>query len=140
MTSALALRLTRDGAEFILRIISAHCGRGSRSIPSFFFLLLLLLLLFLTLCLCRSIKPFSQQAYSMQTAGTTTISGERRPGVIISFLPREHSLPPTPLARRGVGFFFSHLAPTLRFTVNPNTVRSKRKARKKNTPAFSLFF
>ena len=33
-----------------------------------------------------SIKPFSQQAYSVQTAGTTTISGERDRGTIISFL------------------------------------------------------
>uniref|UniRef100_A0A3B4WXF6 TEA domain family member 1a n=1 Tax=Seriola lalandi dorsalis TaxID=1841481 RepID=A0A3B4WXF6_SERLL len=33
-----------------------------------------------------SIKPFSQQAYNVQTAGTTTISGERDHGAISSFL------------------------------------------------------
>lgn len=37
------------------------------------------------------------------------------------------------------GCFFSHLASTRRFTVNPNTIRSKRKARRKMRPRF-LFF
>lgn len=34
-----------------------------------------------------SIKPFSQQAYSVQTAGTTTITGERDRRTITFFLP-----------------------------------------------------
>lgn len=32
----------------------------------------------LCVCVSLSIKPFAQQAYSVQTAGTTTISGETR--------------------------------------------------------------
>lgn len=75
-------------------IIQVRCARASYSSNLFFFQH--------CLCLRLSIKPFSQQAYSMQTAGTTTISGERAQGVIISFLPGEQSvLEPTTCSLRG---------------------------------------
>uniref|UniRef100_A0A8C4I436 TEA domain family member 1a n=1 Tax=Dicentrarchus labrax TaxID=13489 RepID=A0A8C4I436_DICLA len=38
-----------------------------------------LMLSFLSVCVSLSIKPFSQQAYTVQTAGTTTISGYEPP-------------------------------------------------------------
>lgn len=89
----------------------------------------------LILCLGLSIKPFSQQAYSMQTAGTTTISGERDQGVIISFLPCEQSLPsPTTCSLRG-GFSLGFHS---RVHNEPNTIRSKRNVWRKK-PECSLF-
>lgn len=49
-------------------------------------------LLFVSVSVSLSIKPFSQQAYSVQTAGTTTISGEWDQTTIISFLQSEQAV------------------------------------------------
>lgn len=72
----------------------------------------------------RSIKPFSQQAYSVQTAGTTTISGERLHRTITSFLwqDRRSSVPPLALYRMGFFIFSLCLGPGVRSAPSPQLV------------------
>lgn len=56
-------------------LMQAQCGRPRRASSS----QPLNALLSVCVSVSLSIKPFSQQAYSVQTAGTTTISGEKGP-------------------------------------------------------------
>uniref|UniRef100_A0A8C4I2B7 TEA domain family member 1a n=1 Tax=Dicentrarchus labrax TaxID=13489 RepID=A0A8C4I2B7_DICLA len=66
MSSAQIVSATAIHSKLLPGIVRA-------SFPAF------LMLSFLSVCVSLSIKPFSQQAYTVQTAGTTTISGYEPP-------------------------------------------------------------
>lgn len=76
-----------------------------------FLLSAILMLSCLSVSVSLSIKPFSQQAYSVQTAGTTTISGESDHSTIISFLKSEQEVlsPAIQAAGSQHGVFFDCL-------------------------------